>query len=201
MAGHDFSAATCYFAECFDQTSCGRSWRRDDFGRPRGESLARREWCKEGGKRARERKESRVCVCVCVCVCTRMCDEDISGRAVFMIGFNVWATKFVDMSRQVEPFTIPEGHCWVLADNEALSPPDVVDSRLTSDGHNRLRQALIYKGFSFDMRYTSALAKKQFRCKQDNQLTRYVHGAEGLPMTKPCRQRSGLYAYYVIVIL
>jgi hypothetical protein len=24
---------------------------------------------------------------------------------------------------------IPSGHCWVLADNEALSPPDVIDSR------------------------------------------------------------------------
>jgi len=24
---------------------------------------------------------------------------------------------------------IPPGHCWVLADNEALSPPDVIDSR------------------------------------------------------------------------
>jgi hypothetical protein len=24
---------------------------------------------------------------------------------------------------------IPPGHCWVLADNEALGPPDVIDSR------------------------------------------------------------------------
>lgn len=24
---------------------------------------------------------------------------------------------------------IPAGHCWVLADNEQLSPPDVIDSR------------------------------------------------------------------------
>lgn len=26
-------------------------------------------------------------------------------------------------------FRIPDGHCWVLADNEALSPPAVIDSR------------------------------------------------------------------------
>ncbi|EIE23483.1 hypothetical protein COCSUDRAFT_53353 [Coccomyxa subellipsoidea C-169] len=26
-------------------------------------------------------------------------------------------------------FTIPEGRCWVLADNEELKPPDVIDSR------------------------------------------------------------------------
>lgn len=24
---------------------------------------------------------------------------------------------------------IPAGHCWVLADNEELGPPDVIDSR------------------------------------------------------------------------
>jgi hypothetical protein len=24
---------------------------------------------------------------------------------------------------------VPPGHCWVLADNEALQPPDVIDSR------------------------------------------------------------------------
>lgn len=24
---------------------------------------------------------------------------------------------------------IPSGHCWVLADNEGLAPPDVIDSR------------------------------------------------------------------------
>lgn len=28
-----------------------------------------------------------------------------------------------------EAFRIPPGHCWVLADNPALSPPDVIDSR------------------------------------------------------------------------
>lgn len=28
-----------------------------------------------------------------------------------------------------ETYTIPEGHCWVLADNEQLQPPDVIDSR------------------------------------------------------------------------
>lgn len=28
-----------------------------------------------------------------------------------------------------EAFRIPPGHCWVLADNEELQPPDVIDSR------------------------------------------------------------------------
>lgn len=37
--------------------------------------------------------------------------------------------EMISEDPEVEPFTIPEGHCWVLADNEALSPPDVVDSR------------------------------------------------------------------------
>ncbi|KAL4440610.1 hypothetical protein ABPG75_003611 [Micractinium tetrahymenae] len=28
-----------------------------------------------------------------------------------------------------ESYIIPEGHCWVLADNESLAPPHVIDSR------------------------------------------------------------------------
>ncbi|PSC67635.1 peptidase S24 S26A S26B S26C family [Micractinium conductrix] len=28
-----------------------------------------------------------------------------------------------------ESFVVPEGHCWVLADNEAMQPPHVIDSR------------------------------------------------------------------------
>ncbi|KAL4418699.1 hypothetical protein ABPG77_008713 [Micractinium sp. CCAP 211/92] len=28
-----------------------------------------------------------------------------------------------------ESYIIPEGHCWVLADNESLAPPNVIDSR------------------------------------------------------------------------
>ena len=28
-----------------------------------------------------------------------------------------------------QAFSIPAGHCWVLADNEDLAPPDVIDSR------------------------------------------------------------------------
>ena len=30
---------------------------------------------------------------------------------------------------EAEPLTVPAGHCWVLADNEELTPPDVIDSR------------------------------------------------------------------------
>lgn len=28
-----------------------------------------------------------------------------------------------------EPYVIPNNHCWVLADNEQLQPPNVIDSR------------------------------------------------------------------------
>ena len=30
---------------------------------------------------------------------------------------------------EVEAFDIPDGHCWVLADNPDLKPPHVIDSR------------------------------------------------------------------------
>ncbi len=33
------------------------------------------------------------------------------------------------MSSEEEEFEIPEGHCWVLADNPNMRPPDVIDSR------------------------------------------------------------------------
>lgn len=35
------------------------------------------------------------------------------------------------VAREMAPasYTIPEGHCWVVADNEQLQPPHVIDSR------------------------------------------------------------------------
>lgn len=38
-------------------------------------------------------------------------------------------TQMIADSNNLEPFVIPYGHCWVLADNKDMEPPDVLDSR------------------------------------------------------------------------
>jgi len=38
-------------------------------------------------------------------------------------------TPMISEQDDEESFKIPVGHCWVLADNEELQPPDVIDSR------------------------------------------------------------------------
>ncbi|KAK2076698.1 hypothetical protein QBZ16_005458 [Prototheca wickerhamii] len=37
--------------------------------------------------------------------------------------------EMVSDDPETEPFSLPEGTCWVLADNKELQPPDVIDSR------------------------------------------------------------------------
>lgn len=37
--------------------------------------------------------------------------------------------EMVSTQGEEEAFTIPPNHCWVLADNERLQPPNVIDSR------------------------------------------------------------------------
>jgi hypothetical protein len=44
------------------------------------------------------------------------------------------ADEMVSDSPDEPPFRIPPGHCWVLADNPNLAPPDVADSRAFGEG-------------------------------------------------------------------
>jgi len=37
--------------------------------------------------------------------------------------------EMISEESEESSFTIPPDHCWVLADNEAMAPPDVIDSR------------------------------------------------------------------------
>jgi hypothetical protein len=39
------------------------------------------------------------------------------------------AAEMVTDDPEEPPLRIPPGHCWVLADNPELQPPDVIDSR------------------------------------------------------------------------